>query len=602
MGKIKILVIIVFVLFLAVFWANLFGNKKILATSPETFGASGTFTAPVGIYSVTGVCRGGGAGGSLGGTTVDRAGGGGGGGAYAKKNSIAVTPNTAYSVSVGSSVPAQTAGIGSSFVGDSSQTVKAAGGLTTTDRNGGGGGATANSVGDTLFSGGDGGTATTQTGYGAGGGGEGGRSNATGGAGAANSKTVGGAGGTGGDGGDGGKGGNNAASGANGLAPGGGGGGAGASNDVGGSGAAGQCVITYTDTWAPSVNQTTYTNTWTFALAPTNISTSEIGMTATTGYDYTGSIKYLFTLDNSICSVGHSGAGGTSSIWQTNTSYNDIGLNINKCYGYKVTASDSVGTTNVGTISVGVTTYTSANIPGTPVLSGPTVTTLSLTNDANSNPTVSPVTYYAVTVSSASNGDSTWLGKWVDASGNPSVGAVWMTDAALDVLVINGLDPGVTYGVKVKARNETGSETALSSEGQNTTTAAIISISIITDKTVNYGILDFGGSKSTIQTLDTQTVKNEGNMAEDLTIKTTNAIGGVGWTLGAAVGTNVYVHEFSINAGVGWTKFVIPDSYQAMVSNIGVSATQIFDLRLTAPNLSDAILKAISITIMASQH
>lgn len=604
----KILVFILVLAWLFTGWPQIWQNPRIPpkiqeveAASPETFNTSGTFTAPTGIYVVTGVCQGGGAGGSNNGSATARPGGGGGGGAYAKTNSIAVTPGTGYAVTVAAQVNAEATGGTSSFTGNSSQLCSAVGGTTTTTRSGGAGGTTANAatVGDVEYAAGDGGTAGNTNNYGGGGGGEGGRSNATGGAGQPNSTSTGGAGGTGGDGGDGGKGGDNTLAGAGGSAPGGGGGGAGGTNNTGGTGAAGQVVISYTDTWAPSTALATYSNTWTFATAPNNASTSQIDMVATTGYDYT-TINYLFTLDNTDCS-SDAGTNGTTSSWQASASYSDTGLDVNKCYGYTVQARDT--TPNTGTASSRSKAYTSANTPGTPALGSATLTTLALTNDANSNPSSNPTTSFAVQVVTTSPTDNTWLNKWVNASGNPSASEAWQSDSALDALTLQGLQPGTTYGVKVKAKNQDGDETSLSTEGQGITTAAIYSVTITSDKSIGYGTIEVPGSKSTLQLspADTQTARNNGNLTEKLSIKTSNATGGTGWTIGSEASTNVFVHEFSTNGGSNWTKFSVADSYQTLVASLAVNSTQDFDLRITVPTSSDATQKSITLTVLAEQ-
>jgi hypothetical protein len=213
-------------------------------------------------------------------------------------------------------------------------------------------------------------------------------------------------------------------------------------------------------------------NPMTFATAPGNDSASQISMTATTASDATTPVNYLFTNDNSTCG-SNSGAGGTTSSWQSSTSYSDSGLAVNKCYGYTVTARDSASTPNVGTASSVSITYTSANTPGTPTLNGATTNTLNLTNSENSNPSSNPTTYFAVQITTTSPSDSNWLNKWTDATGNPSASAVWLTDAQLDALTLHGLVSSTTYGVKVKARNQDGDETSLSAEGQGTTSASL---------------------------------------------------------------------------------------------------------------------------------
>ena len=210
-------------------------------------------------------------------------------------------------------------------------------------------------------------------------------------------------------------------------------------------------------------------NPMTFASAPANDSATQISMTATTGSDATPPVEYLFTNNNSTCGAD-AGSNGTSSSWQSSTSYSDTGLDPNKCYGYTVTARDSVTPTpNTGTASGISITYTSANTPGTPTLSGATLTTLNLTNAQNGNPSSNPTTSFTVQVVTTSPTDPTWLNQWVDGSGNPSATAVWLTDAELDALVLQGLTFSTTYGVKVKAKNQENDETSLSAEGQGTT-------------------------------------------------------------------------------------------------------------------------------------
>ncbi|MBI5742653.1 MAG: fibronectin type III domain-containing protein [Candidatus Niyogibacteria bacterium] len=213
-------------------------------------------------------------------------------------------------------------------------------------------------------------------------------------------------------------------------------------------------------------------NPMTFSAAPANDSAVQISMTSTTGSDATPPVNYLFTNDNSSCAA-NAGTGGTASSWQSSTSYSDSGLQANKCYGYTVTARDSKSPTpNTGTASAISSTYTSANTPGTPTLGGATASTLNLTNAENSNPAANPTTNFAVQVVTTTPSDATWLSNYVNASGNPSATAVWLTDAQLDAMVLQGLQSSTLYGVKVKARNQDTDETALGIEGQGTTLTA----------------------------------------------------------------------------------------------------------------------------------
>ncbi|MFH1172930.1 MAG: hypothetical protein V1692_00180, partial [bacterium] len=455
-------------------------------TSPEVFASDGTFIPDNGIYAVTVECWGGGGGG---GVINNQGGGGGGGGAYAKSTNVAVVPLTGYAVDVGTGGTAEVAGADSTF---NSTTVVADGGGAAANADYGTGGTTDNSTGNAIESaGGNGGagesTGTNDTGGGGGGaggpngagldgqiyqsgvGGAGGDSNQGTGVGDGGAAQSGNVGLPGGDdltyGGGGGGGGDDQYNGGTGGTPGGGGGGAG-DDATQASGAPGRCIVSYTDTWAPSVSQGSYDNIWTFATAPDNDADGQITMAATPGYDY-NTISYSFTY--TAC-ASNQGTNGTNSGWQAGASYTDTGLDPNKCYGYTVQTKDPSYT---GTASVASETYSSANTPGQPTLGSATETTLTLTNAENSNPAASPITYFAVQVVT---GDAGWVTNWVNASGEPVGAEVWLRDDQLDGLVIGGggtpLTAETTYGVKVKARNENGDPTNLSTEDQEATTAA----------------------------------------------------------------------------------------------------------------------------------
>ncbi len=134
-------------------------------------------------------------------------------------------------------------------------------------------------------------------------------------------------------------------------------------------------------------------------------------------------------------------------------------------------------------------------------------------------------------------------------------------------------------------------------------TPAVVSVTITSDGTISYGTIANSATKSTIELSDAQVVKNDGNLAEDFTIKTSTATGGVQWNLGDLPGIDTFVHEFSINGGGAWTKFTTADSYQTFVNNIAAAATQNLDLRITAPSSStDFQQKNITVTILAIQH
>ena len=97
---------------------------------------------------------------------------------------------------------------------------------------------------------------------------------------------------------------------------------------------------------------------------------------------------------------------------------------------------------------------------------------LCINNGANANPASTPTTTFAVQCTATSPTDSTWLNKWIDASGDPSESEVWLSDAVWDAITLQDLNSGTTYDVKSKARNGDGTETSLSGAGQGTTSEA----------------------------------------------------------------------------------------------------------------------------------
>lgn len=165
------------------------------------------------------------------------------------------------------------------------------------------------------------------------------------------------------------------------------------------------------------------------------------------------------------------------------------------------------------------------------------------------------------------------------------------------------LTNGQTYTYKVFQRDSSGNYDTGTVIGSFT--PVIISVTITSDGTISYGIVPLSGTKNTTATdlNDTQVIKNDGTAAEDFTIKTSNATGGVQWTLGSLTGDNTFVHEFSTNSGGLWTKFSVADSYQTFATNVSANTSQNLDLRIYAPSSSsDYQQKNITVTILATQH
>ena len=218
-------------------------------------------------------------------------------------------------------------------------------------------------------------------------------------------------------------------------------------------------TTTRPDVTAPTPNPAT------FSSVPNDTATTQMSMTATAASDISTPISYYFAVGAGSCG-GNYGTGGTDSGWQTSTSYTDTGLDINKCYAYTVQSRDSLS--NTGTASAASQAYTTAAVPSAPTISTQTDTTFTLTNNQNGNPTN---TTFAVHVATASPSDGTWNGKYVDASGNPSAAAVWLSDAQIDGLVVTGLQFSTTYPVEIMARNGDSEQTAYSSQTNGITTA-----------------------------------------------------------------------------------------------------------------------------------
>ncbi len=225
------------------------------AQTTETFNSSTTWTAPVGVTSVTVEAWGGGGGGGAA-TVAASKGGGGSGGQYAKKV-VTVTPGTNYAIAIGSGGTVGTTSSGGAG-GDSTfggTTVVAKGGAgggranTSGGEGAGAAGSTAGGVGDTVYRGGNGSDGATN-GAGnqcrdGGGGGGGAGSTGNGGNASGNSGGI----GTSLNGGDGGSSSNNNAAGGAGSNYGGGGAGACSENGTnysGGVGGDGLVVLTYT--------------------------------------------------------------------------------------------------------------------------------------------------------------------------------------------------------------------------------------------------------------------------------------------------------------------------------------------------------------------
>ena len=128
----------------------------------------------------------------------------------------------------------------------------------------------------------------------------------------------------------------------------------------------------------------------------------------------------------------------------------------------------------------------------------------------------------------------------------------------------------------------------------------------VTDGSVAYGSVDFGGTRSTLELLPvaTQTVTNTGSVAERIMMKCSDATNGATWVLVPSSDTerpDEFAHQWSTNGGGVWNDFNPGHSYGMMVPSLAPSNTQNFDLKIHMPTtITDMLPKSITITVMAT--
>jgi len=133
-------------------------------------------------------------------------------------------------------------------------------------------------------------------------------------------------------------------------------------------------------------------------------------------------------------------------------------------------------------------------------------------------------------------------------------------------------------------------------------TYAVVSISLTSDGSVDYGLVALNGEEDTTSTglNDTQTITNDSTITENFNIKTSNATGGMTWTVGAAAGSDVYVHSFSTNGGSSWEVLDTVDVYETLATGVAASSSQDFDLKIHLPTeTTDYQEKTITVTVQA---
>lgn len=135
-----------------------------------------------------------------------------------------------------------------------------------------------------------------------------------------------------------------------------------------------------------------------------------------------------------------------------------------------------------------------------------------------------------------------------------------------------------------------------------TVTAQQIAVSV-SDGTVNYGVIEMGGNKSTLDLTDTQTITNDGNVTEDFNIQGSDSTPS-SWTLvgNTAPGTDEYGHAFSTDTGSTWTPMT-SDTYTSVATAIASSATEDMDLQIYTPSSTTATAEqSVDVTIQATAN
>ncbi len=179
------------------------------------------------------------------------------------------------------------------------------------------------------------------------------------------------------------------------------------------------------DVTAPTPNPMTWSS------MPSGVSTSQIGMTATTATDANGPVEYYFDFTSS--PMG--GTGGSDSGWITSTSYTDDGLLTNHSYCYRVQARDNaIPTPNQTGYTSTACRFSQADTPGSGSVSSVASDTLRAAWNANGNPA--------------------WTGYYVENQTNGN-NSGWISNTSWD----NAGLPEGTYSYRVKARSANGIET-----------------------------------------------------------------------------------------------------------------------------------------------
>ncbi len=167
-----------------------------------------------------------------------------------------------------------------------------------------------------------------------------------------------------------------------------------------------------------------------FQMLPTALGSTSVTMTAgpTTYAPDVPPLQYYFreTTGN---------AGGSSSGWQTLSSYVDVSLLPNTKYGYQVRARDSDSPPDVTGYSATAEVITPAAVPPAPTLSSPTQTSVRVNVSSGDNP---PSTLLALGMYDRTQ--QSWV--YLKGDGTVSPTPVWQTQLSWGMVEVTGLSAG----------------------------------------------------------------------------------------------------------------------------------------------------------------
>lgn len=122
----------------------------------------------------------------------------------------------------------------------------------------------------------------------------------------------------------------------------------------------------------------------------------------------------------------------------------------------------------------------------------------------------------------------------------------------------------------------------------------------VSDGIIAFGSMPLNTASTTVGSGETQTVSNDGSDAV-LNVKSSNATGGVTWTLGTSPGSNIFQMEVSTTSGSTYTTFQATDTYLTASSSFASLTDGDVDFRITTPTVSsDFVEKSVTLTLQVT--